>query len=874
MATADGKRSPVLIRGLFWGAVVFTVVMAGSGFLALVHSRIDAHRETADNQARRRQEAFYALVTASQFRHSAYTLLQTVAATQKTLEENRSVVPCQGWLERVSEATTPAHRLVMADIQGKILCATSTANPVLPAPGLEERLLAGRALASRGLVSRVVPAEKDGRKEGKPFSSPRYLLALPWDKEDEAPEGVLLAELDIGILAQALTAVPLRDGEALALMDGAGTLLLAHATPLLPLETVSALLAAEGMSLRLRQAEGTPSSPLTLSLPDSPHQPGKRFSADVIGLEEGREGLRALILAAQGPESLPRRDLWLLLWLLALLAGVPLWLEERRRRQRIVATRQATDHATLEQMKASFAAAISHELRTPLTAIRAALGMINSGRFGALPAEARELSTIAAQSAERLVQQINDILDLEKVTTGALRVDRRPLALAPLLTQAVAEIQPEARAAQVPVTVVEPLYPVDVRADAERLLQIFSGLLANAIKFSPAGSPVTISMRRPPEHPDQVVVDVRDCGPGIPEHFRPRLFAPFSQADAVDPHGKGGVGLGLSLIRGLVEHFGGAIAVSSAIGRGTTFHVTLPVWPPRGEGGFRTLPAVAIPVPAAASPAPRLLVCEDDPFVARLLCTLLERAGFSTVWVATASEARQCLSHETFAAMTLDLQLPDVSGLTLLRQLRDDPQTRALPVIVVAAAAEAGRAQLRGEAVGVVDWLGKPVDRQRLLAAVQRALLGAMQETPETGAPARRLRILHVEDDLDLRATVERLLGSEMDVVAAASLAEARLRAMQETFDLAVIDTELPDGSGLDVIPLLKNACGHTLPVVVFSAADPVAATLDRVTTILVKSRASHQELVATIRSLVIPSGHAASCFALSPAKPSEETTP
>ncbi|HYD30558.1 MAG TPA: ATP-binding protein, partial [Azospirillaceae bacterium] len=489
----------------------------------------------------------------------------------------------------------------------------------------------------------------------------------------------------------------------------------------------------------------------------------------------------------------------------------------------------------VEQLKSEFISTVSHELRTPLTAIRASLGMVASGAFGPLPDEASQLTDIALQSSERLVRLINDILDVEKIASGALKLDIRPVQLQDIVERAIIDIEGYAGRFGVTLNLIEPHPEIEVLADPDRLIQVFTNLLSNATKFSPSDGNVEIAITRP--RPGWVRVAVIDHGPGIPEGFQDKVFTKFAQADASDRRSKGGTGLGLNITKSIVERLNGRVWFTTEVGGGTTFYVELPVWvvgePHQSHG-----------VPAGGTPhRPRILVCEDDGDVAKLLAMLLDQAGFATTLAGTAAEARHRLQSGTFDAMTLDLRLPDESGIELIRALRADPATREFPIIVVSAVADQERRLLNGDAVAIIDWLNKPIDEERLIAGIQSAVHHSQ---------SRRSQILHVEDDLEIAAVIAALLADFADVTLARTLAEARQQtAANHRFDLAIIDLGLPDGYGLDILPELKDGSGHTIPVVVFTALETSAVDLERATATLIKSRVSNGVLVETIRALI-----------------------
>jgi signal transduction histidine kinase len=228
----------------------------------------------------------------------------------------------------------------------------------------------------------------------------------------------------------------------------------------------------------------------------------------------------------------------------------------------------------VEQMKNEFISAVSHELRTPVTSIRASLSMLASGMADDLPDDTRQLIDIAHASCERLVRLINDVLDIETMESGKMEFDFQPHALLPLVRAAMDGVQGSAARAGVVLVLEEGGGAASAwaQADHDRMIQVVVHLLSNAVKFSPPGGRVTVTVE---QDNGQSVIRVADQGPGIPDAFRGRIFQKFAQADASDTRLKGGTGLGLSICKSIVECHGGDIGFSSEAGRGTEFTVRL-----------------------------------------------------------------------------------------------------------------------------------------------------------------------------------------------------------------------------------------------------------------------------------------------------------
>ncbi len=225
-----------------------------------------------------------------------------------------------------------------------------------------------------------------------------------------------------------------------------------------------------------------------------------------------------------------------------------------------------------KRLENEFISLVSHELRTPMNSMIGALDILSTGQLGTLTDRGRQVLDIAIANTERLIRLVNDILDLERMKSGKISMQKVKCNAADLLIQAAEAMEPMAEQAQIALRC-EPL-STDLWADPDRLLQTLTNLLSNAIKFSEAGQTIWL---RAHLHPDRIQIQVQDQGRGIPADKLQRIFEPFQQVDASDSRKKGGTGLGLSICRNIIEQHDGRIWAESTLGQGSTFNITLPL---------------------------------------------------------------------------------------------------------------------------------------------------------------------------------------------------------------------------------------------------------------------------------------------------------
>ncbi len=491
--------------------------------------------------------------------------------------------------------------------------------------------------------------------------------------------------------------------------------------------------------------------------------------------------------------------------------------------------RDITERREVERLKNEFVSTVSHELRTPLTSIRGSLGLLEGGILGELPSQAQDMVRIARTNTERLIRLINDILDLEKMESGKLELKLQSVETAEVIEATFSGVQGMADAARVRLHA-EAGGAGPVRADRDRLIQVLTNLVSNAIKFSPPDSQVEVRAAR--DARGQVRFSVVDQGPGIPLDQRARLFGKFQQLDSSDTRIKGGTGLGLAISQAIVEQHGGRIEVHSEPGHGATFTFSLAAL--RVGSGPHSV--------VMDESRYTILVVTTDSELSGLLRGLLTHEGYRVLRSPSVEEAEKLIEVGAPDMLVLDAQSLDGRGMELVRKLREEPRTRELPVLMLA-----GRSPQQEGLVQplLVDWMEKPFDAQRFLLSLRHAIRRPGQA-----------RVLIVDDDVStrqvLRAQLERL-GVACYEAEDGEGAVALARTTPP--DLIVLDVGLPRLDGFEVVDILRQGKGRGTPLIVFtgrelSSMDQNQLTLG-ITRHLTKARTSEDELLLSVKELL-----------------------
>ncbi len=466
----------------------------------------------------------------------------------------------------------------------------------------------------------------------------------------------------------------------------------------------------------------------------------------------------------------------------------------------VAALRDISREAEVERLKNEFISTVSHELRTPMTSIKGYTDLLFLGMAGGLTDAQRSFLRIIKSNADRLTALVNDILDISRIETGRMRLTISALDLGQIISQVVASFQGQYRDKDLALVWEDPRGLPEIRGDEARVTQVLSNLLANAWQYSPEGGTVAVSVH----HEDGFLrTDVSDTGIGIAPDDIGRIFDRFYRADHPIVQEAGGTGLGLSIVKMFVEMLGGAIWVESEPGKGTTFSFTLPL----------TTTELPEPVPELLSTElqtglvrrQKILVVEDDRDLALLLRRQLESEGYQVLLAGTGEDALWLAREAQPQLITLDIMLPDVDGFVVLQELKSNPLTSGVPVVIVSVLAESEK----GFALGAVDYIVKPFVEQELLETVHRVLSHV-----ETGPPHR---LLVADDDPEVLARMEQaLLLHGYEVWTATDGQQALTKAQEIRPDLILLDVGMPMMEQYEAVRRLKrNELTRTIPVVV-----------------------------------------------------------
>lgn len=368
------------------------------------------------------------------------------------------------------------------------------------------------------------------------------------------------------------------------------------------------------------------------------------------------------------------------------------------------------------RLKDEFLATLSHELRNPLNVIVGYTELLSRSPEAQNVALVRQAAEVIRRSALAQAHLVSDLLDLSRLQTGKLAIQRRTLSLAPAISDAVEAVRVDSEGKGVALDVELPEEPILVEADAVRVQQIAWNLLDNAVKFTPTGGRVRVALFL---DGDEAKLEVEDSGQGIDPGFLPSVFEMFRQADSGLSRRHGGMGIGLALVRQLVELHGGRVrAESDGIGRGSRFQVWLPL-----IGAPAEPLEAASALPRGSLAGFRVLVVDDSPDTVSAIGQLLEIEGARVTTATSGDEALQRARKGGFDLVLSDISMPGMDGYELLQKLRARPETDGLPVIAMTGFGQPEDLE-RGRAAGFYAYITKPVQIPKLLETARAAVAG------------------------------------------------------------------------------------------------------------------------------------------------------
>ncbi len=474
--------------------------------------------------------------------------------------------------------------------------------------------------------------------------------------------------------------------------------------------------------------------------------------------------------------------------------------------------RHAAERAN--QAKSTFLANMSHELRTPLNAIIGFTRIVRRKSKDLLPEKQIDNLDKVLVSADHLLGLINTILDIAKIEAGRMDVQAANFNIQPLIDTAVTTVYPLVKTPAVDIQTDLPSDLPKIYSDQEKLKQILINLLSNAAKFTHQGE-IRVKART---HADRLEITISDTGIGIHADALSKVFDEFQQIDNSTTRAYGGTGLGLSISRRFARLLGGDIDVSSQEGRGSQFVLVLPLtygdtisptMPVNPMGDFERIPGKKI-----------ILVIDDNLDTQDLLRENLLDAGYQVIAASNGEEGLQIARQIKPYAITLDIMMPRKDGWQVLHELKTDPATQDIPVILLSIVDQKDM----GYRLGAFDYLVKPVEEGALVAALDR-----LTDRPVSGAA---LDLLVVDDDPNIANLVAQFLDQEKYHVRAAEDGLSGLHALHEqTPDAILLDLMMPRLNGFEFISQLRQDLRYkALPIIVLTARSLTETDLERLT--------------------------------------------
>ena len=461
-----------------------------------------------------------------------------------------------------------------------------------------------------------------------------------------------------------------------------------------------------------------------------------------------------------------------------------------------------------DRAKSQFLANMSHELRTPMNSIIGFSEILLERLEPEIPPRYVDFLRHILSSGQHLLAIINDVLDLSKIEAGKMEIFPERFAIAPVITGVCNVMHAQTTSKDIAFDIDIPRDLPQIETDLAKFKQVLYNLVSNAVKFSPEHSRITIAARADESAtPPSVTVSVTDRGVGIAPEHQQLIFEEFRQIDSTSRRQAGGTGLGLALVKRFIEMQHGSVSVESELGKGSCFRVTVPI---DYAGKYERLTFAEQRLAPALGE--RVLVVEDDNTAFDAISDHLASGGYVSVRARHGDEALRLARTIQPVAITLDLVLPGLDGWEVLKQLKADPTTCEIPVVIVSMVDH----RELGLALGAHDYFVKPVDRARLVERVRQF----------TAPSPRRTRLLIIDDDKQFHAMIrEELKSHGYDLDSAFGGQEGLDKAASTHPDVVILDLMMPGMSGFEVAEMLKRKRETSaIPILVMTSKELTAA--------------------------------------------------